>query len=388
MEKKTMGSFMAALRKANGLTQQEVADRLNVSNKAVSRWERDECAPDISLIPVIAELYGVTCDELLKGERIFNQESTRGAEIKAEKQLKALANRSLSHFKMMILISMAVTAVGLICMFGISYGFYRPEIGFAVGLIFDVAAVVTAVLALVKLQQIRTDNDLMQSAGASLLARYYRDMGAYSYAAFFAVFASVVLSLPLVCLKSEYVKSVLYIGTYFASFFIPIAVALVCLFLLMKPPYIKLLSGGNAEPSADKKEKRMIKLDIIQFVTAFAGYALLFNSEVILKYCGLIVMLCGVIYFSAAVIRFKDIRKSVLFFGIRNLLLTADLLFVFCYCRNIYYITEIGGSTATVVEWNRYAVFLAVVAAIVIFTVFRQLAVYSRKKQSASASDI
>ena len=36
MEKKTMGSFMAALRKANGLTQQQVADKLNVSNKTIS----------------------------------------------------------------------------------------------------------------------------------------------------------------------------------------------------------------------------------------------------------------------------------------------------------------------------------------------------------------
>ena len=38
MEKKTMGSFLAALRKAKGMTQQEVADRLNVSNKTVSKW--------------------------------------------------------------------------------------------------------------------------------------------------------------------------------------------------------------------------------------------------------------------------------------------------------------------------------------------------------------
>lgn len=66
MERKTIGSFIAALRKANGMTQKELADRLLVSDKAVSRWERDECAPDISLIPVIAELFGVTSDELLK----------------------------------------------------------------------------------------------------------------------------------------------------------------------------------------------------------------------------------------------------------------------------------------------------------------------------------
>lgn len=73
MAKNSIGQFIAALRKANGMTQQNVADRLNVSNKAVSRWERDECAPDLSVIPALAEMFGVTCDELLKGER--NRES-------------------------------------------------------------------------------------------------------------------------------------------------------------------------------------------------------------------------------------------------------------------------------------------------------------------------
>ena len=69
MEKKTMGSFLAALRRANGMTQKELAERLNVSDKSVSRWERDDGAPDLALIPVIAEVFGVTCDELLRGER-------------------------------------------------------------------------------------------------------------------------------------------------------------------------------------------------------------------------------------------------------------------------------------------------------------------------------
>ena len=58
MEKKTIGQFIAALRKASGMTQKQLSERLNVSDKAVSRWERDECAPDLSLIPVIAEIFG------------------------------------------------------------------------------------------------------------------------------------------------------------------------------------------------------------------------------------------------------------------------------------------------------------------------------------------
>ena len=65
----SIGSFIAALRKANGLTQKQLAEKLNVSDKAVSRWERDECAPDLSLIPVISEIFGITSDELLRGQR-------------------------------------------------------------------------------------------------------------------------------------------------------------------------------------------------------------------------------------------------------------------------------------------------------------------------------
>ena len=69
MEKKTIGGFIATLRKANGMTQKDLAERLNVSDKTVSRWERDDGAPDLAVIPVIAEIFDVTCDELLRGER-------------------------------------------------------------------------------------------------------------------------------------------------------------------------------------------------------------------------------------------------------------------------------------------------------------------------------
>ena len=97
MAKNSIGQFIAALRKANGLTQQEVADRLNVSNKAISRWERDECAPDLSVIPALAEMFGITCDELLRGERSnpdrdANVETTSKLKAKSDKQFKTRKN--------------------------------------------------------------------------------------------------------------------------------------------------------------------------------------------------------------------------------------------------------------------------------------------------------
>ena len=67
MEKKTIGKFIAALRKTNGMTQKELGEKLFVSDKTVSRWECDECTPELSLIPAIAELFGITTDELLRG---------------------------------------------------------------------------------------------------------------------------------------------------------------------------------------------------------------------------------------------------------------------------------------------------------------------------------
>ncbi len=69
MIKQTLGEFLGALRKAHGYTQQEVAEKLNVSNKTLSSWENDRTAPDLLMLPAIADLYGVTIDELVRCEK-------------------------------------------------------------------------------------------------------------------------------------------------------------------------------------------------------------------------------------------------------------------------------------------------------------------------------
>ena len=64
------GAYLAALRKARGMTQQEAADQLGVSNKTVSKWENGAGLPDITVLPALAELYGVTADDILAGETL------------------------------------------------------------------------------------------------------------------------------------------------------------------------------------------------------------------------------------------------------------------------------------------------------------------------------
>ena len=65
MDSKSIGKTIASLRKKSGMTQSELAERLNVSNKAVSKWENGQGYPDISLFPSLAALFGVSIDYLM-----------------------------------------------------------------------------------------------------------------------------------------------------------------------------------------------------------------------------------------------------------------------------------------------------------------------------------
>ena len=62
----TFGSYIRSLRTQNGMTQAQLADRLCVTDKAVSKWERALSYPDITLFPRLADLLGVTVDDLLR----------------------------------------------------------------------------------------------------------------------------------------------------------------------------------------------------------------------------------------------------------------------------------------------------------------------------------
>lgn len=131
MEAKTMGSFLAALRKAAGMTQRELAEQLHVSDKAVSRWERDECAPDLALIPVIAEIFSVTCDELLRGGRDRGDQT--GDPAKADKQRQWILRKTRSKFISHTLLALLGPALGAVAAAGAVLGFQRAVLGFWLG---------------------------------------------------------------------------------------------------------------------------------------------------------------------------------------------------------------------------------------------------------------
>ncbi len=142
MEKKTTGSFIAALRKANGMTQRNLAEMLNVSDKTVSRWERDESAPDLSLIPVIAEIFGVTSDELLRGERKLQNDAPEKTDIKKEKQLHRIAESNKTKFTVKSIISVGISVIGIIAAMIANFGFTSGTVGFFICCVFIAASVI------------------------------------------------------------------------------------------------------------------------------------------------------------------------------------------------------------------------------------------------------
>ena len=121
MARQTIGQFLATLRRAHGYTQQEVADKLNVSNRAVSTWERDSSMPDVLLLPVIAELYGVTVDEILNGARTERNGDLPTLSQKAE---TALLQKKFSRFTVQVFVLLGIFFLGLLVLF---FGWYAYE---------------------------------------------------------------------------------------------------------------------------------------------------------------------------------------------------------------------------------------------------------------------
>ena len=66
---KSIGETIASLRKEKGMTQNELAEKMNVTDKAVSKWERDLSCPDINTISKLADVLNVSVEELLKAKK-------------------------------------------------------------------------------------------------------------------------------------------------------------------------------------------------------------------------------------------------------------------------------------------------------------------------------
>lgn len=87
MKKESTGMIIAAKRKELGMTQLELAEKMGVTDKAVSKWERDLSFPDVTSLPRLAEIFGMSVDELMQ----VKQESQKEENGKSVRDMVSLA---------------------------------------------------------------------------------------------------------------------------------------------------------------------------------------------------------------------------------------------------------------------------------------------------------
>lgn len=114
MDGKT-GERLLSYRKARGFTQEQLAEKVFVTRQAVSKWERGESLPDLEVLVALAEIYGVTLDELVRGECATRQSG--GAEAVAEVDTADLKRRRRKKLalKMAGVFVLAVAVWSLLC---------------------------------------------------------------------------------------------------------------------------------------------------------------------------------------------------------------------------------------------------------------------------------
>ncbi len=244
MEKKTIGKFISALRKANGMTQKELGEKLFVSDKTVSRWECDECTPELSLIPSIAEIFGITADELLRGERNNPNREAADAEegankqkAKSDKQFKLMLHSRKKKFTNLSFISIGLISVGLIAAMICNLGFSEGLLGFCLASAFFVAATICQICFTVSFRLLIDEEE---AEHAEEIKKANTDMVFSSVKIFFGILLTFAFCLPIAVLTLEYfnshyglvLDSWILFGTLFAAVAFLLAFCIYKMFIL------------------------------------------------------------------------------------------------------------------------------------------------------------
>lgn len=131
----SLGERLYELRKSKNLSQEEVADKLNVTRQTVSKWETDESKPDFDKIVPICELFGIDSKELLTGEKELTKDETETKENKEIKKKKAT----------IISVSILLYFVSIVWIL-VSEETFRLNDGLVVGVFLLICGIATAML--------------------------------------------------------------------------------------------------------------------------------------------------------------------------------------------------------------------------------------------------
>jgi len=116
MDQVKIGRFIAARRKGADLTQIQLAEKLGITDKAVSKWERGVAMPDTSIMPELCDILGISLNELFSGEKIDMENNTQKNEqllLDMAKQLEKKNKTIWSSMWAIMIVSMAALLAGI-----------------------------------------------------------------------------------------------------------------------------------------------------------------------------------------------------------------------------------------------------------------------------------
>ena len=162
MNQMKIGSFLKELRKENELTQEQLAEKLNVSNRSVSRWETGSTLPDISILIELSEFYDVDIKEIIDGER---KSENMNDEVKetilavadyADKQKKQAVLRAIIMFALeMLCCGFTIASIILIESSDVKISLWFAAIPLAMTIAYSVLLVINAKSYIRKVQKER-----------------------------------------------------------------------------------------------------------------------------------------------------------------------------------------------------------------------------------------
>lgn len=116
MDTKMIGSFLKELRKENNMTQEQLGERIGVTNKTVSRWETGNYMPPVESLVLLSDIYGISINEILAGKRLEMDELREVADDNVTKVLGELEGDCKKFEKRMIIILIinAILAISII----------------------------------------------------------------------------------------------------------------------------------------------------------------------------------------------------------------------------------------------------------------------------------
>ncbi len=110
MDTKKIGMFLKQLRNEMGMTQEQLGEKLGVSNKTISRWETGNYMPPVDCLNMLSDIYHISINEILGGERASGDEFTKIAEQNITATLKEL-EKDFQTFEKKMMCILAVTTL-------------------------------------------------------------------------------------------------------------------------------------------------------------------------------------------------------------------------------------------------------------------------------------